>query len=242
MATNHVLQGIEEALSVVISNVDPSQSIDGVALTLENILQRVLILQPFLQSDCPGFGAVVQNIQLLIDELKGIEDIRERNARSVGRPRISISELELRQLLEMEFSQVEIGKLLGCSPRTIRRRILDYGLQYIQEFSQMSDADLDELVTTFVSNFPSAGQKTLAGYLLSQGHHIQRWKIRESLLRVDPWGVEQRSRRILHRRKYTVAGPNSLWHIDGMYSYMSPHNVCSYIIISMHNDHNVMCP
>ena len=32
---------------------------------------------------------------------------------------------------------------------------------------------------------------------------------------MDPWGVEQRSRRILHRRKYTVPGPNSLCHIDG---------------------------
>ena len=60
MAINHVLQGIELALSTVVSNVDPSQSqIDGVALTLENILQRVLILQPFLQSEYPGFGAVV---------------------------------------------------------------------------------------------------------------------------------------------------------------------------------------
>ena len=222
MAINHVLQGIELALSTVVSNVDPSQSqIDGVALTLENILQRVLILQPFLQSEYPGFGAVVRNVQLLVDELKGIEDIRERNARSRGRPRISINELELRQLLEMDFSQVEIGKLLGCSARTIRRRILDYELQYIQEFSQMSDANLDEIVTEFVRNFPSAGQKTLAGYLLSQGHHIQRWRIRESLLRVDPWGVEQRSRRVLHRRKYAVAGPNSLWHIDGMYANMA---------------------
>ena len=170
MAINHFLQEIEEALSAVVSNVDPNQNIDGVALNLENILQRVLVLQPFLQSEYPGFGAVVRNIQLLVDELKGIEDIRERNARSRGRPRISVNESELRHLLEMEFSQVEIGKLLGCSTRTIRRRIIDYGLQYIQEFSQISDADLDELVVAFVRNFPSAGQKTLA--LLKQGSSV----------------------------------------------------------------------
>ena len=35
------------------------------------------------------------------------------------------------------------------------------------------------------------------------------------MLRVDPWGVQQRCRQILHCRKYRVAGPNSLWHIDG---------------------------
>ena len=35
------------------------------------------------------------------------------------------------------------------------------------------------------------------------------------MLRVDPWGVQQRMRNILHRREYRVKGPNSLWHIDG---------------------------
>ena len=35
------------------------------------------------------------------------------------------------------------------------------------------------------------------------------------MYRVDPLGVEQRSRHILHRRKYHVPGPNSVWHIDG---------------------------
>lgn len=35
------------------------------------------------------------------------------------------------------------------------------------------------------------------------------------MLRVDPCGVQQRMRNILHRREYKVKGPNSLWHIDG---------------------------
>ncbi len=79
----------------------------------------------------------------------------------------------------------------------------------------MSDSELDEVVEQFVTAFPTAGQKTLAGHLSTLGLRLQRYRIRESLYRVDPWGVEQRSRRILHRRKYKVAGPNSLWHIDG---------------------------
>ena len=71
------------------------------------------------------------------------------------------------------------------------------------------------IVTNFVADFPCAGHKTPAGHLHSQGYHIQRWRIRESLLRVDPWGVEQRTRNILHHWQYHVQGPNSLWHIDG---------------------------
>ena len=55
-------------------------------------------------------------------------------------------------------------------------------------FSDISDQSLDKLVSQFVNAFPCAGQKTLAGYLQSQTYHIQRWRIRESMLRVDPWG------------------------------------------------------
>ena len=35
------------------------------------------------------------------------------------------------------------------------------------------------------------------------------------MCRVDPSGVESRSRNVLHRRVYRVAAPNSLWHDDG---------------------------
>ena len=34
-------------------------------------------------------------------------------------------------------------------------------------------------------------------------------------MRVDPNGVRPRLSQVLHRRKYLVPGPNSLWHVDG---------------------------
>ena len=61
--------------------------------------------------------------------------------------------------MELQFSQVEIASLYGCSARTIRRRILSYNLQEMIEFSKISDVDLDELVAQFVNIFPCAGQK-----------------------------------------------------------------------------------
>ena len=70
----------------------------------------------------------------------------------------------------------------------------------------MSDSDLDDVVGNFVKSFPSAGQKTLA-----EGFRIQRRRIRESLLRVDPYGVE-------------LAGPNSLWHIVGAINLLDGDN------------------
>ena len=215
-----LLRSIETALSSVLSNLNPAtpplDMRDGILLTLENILQRMVVLQPLLCVEIPSFNEVVENIRIILQELTAIEDdMQISSRRNVGRPAIRITEPELRNLLELHFSQVEIAKLYGCCARTIRRRILEYGLQEIIKYSYIDDQDLDNIVVNFVADFPCAGQKTLAGFLYSQGYHIQRWRIRDSMLRVDPWGVEQRTRNILHRRRYQVKGPNSLWHIDG---------------------------
>ena len=53
------------------------------------------------------------------------------------------------------------------------------------------------------------------GRLKGDGIMVSRRRIRESLKRVDPFGVEARLRNVLHRRKYSVQSPNYLWHIDG---------------------------
>lgn len=51
--------------------------------------------------------------------------------------------------------------------------------------------------------------------LRSQGIRVPRQRARDSLLHVDPTGVANRLRSTLHRRQYSVLGPNSLWHVDG---------------------------
>ena len=101
------------------------------------------------------------------------------------------------------------------SPRTIRRRIIQYGLEDAASHSSMPDTQLDEITRSFVYQHPHGGRRSYAGYLRSLGFHIQQRRIRESLMRVDSIGMERRFRRALHRRQYSVCMPNSLWHIDG---------------------------
>lgn len=67
----------------------------------------------------------------------------------------------------------------------------------------------------FVQAHPRSGQRLLVGHLRSLGLRLPRWRARNSLLRVDPHGVASRLRQALHRRQYSVPGPNSLWHVDG---------------------------
>ena len=49
----------------------------------------------------------------------------------------------------------------------------------------------------------------------AQGIIVQRHRIRDTLHVVDPQGVHNRLRGILHRRQYNVPSLNALWHVDG---------------------------
>ena len=55
----------------------------------------------------------------------------------------------------------------------------------------------------------------MQGHLLSLGHRVQQTRIRESLMRVDPEGIVSRWITSIRRHTYSVAAPNSLWHVDG---------------------------
>ena len=81
----------------------------------------------------------------------------------------------------------------------------------------MEDDKLDQVILSILKDFPNSGYKKMKGFLLYRGHGVQENKIRESMRRVDPEGVLLRtlqSRPVL-RRAYHVAGPLSLWNIDG---------------------------
>lgn len=134
--------------------------------------------------------------------------------RGRGRPKLAVSEDQLRFLKECNFKNTEIAKMLLVSPRTISRRIQTYGLESLCGYSNVSDDQLDTLAEDFVRNHPFSGQRSFEGYLRTLSLKIQRRRIREALYRCDPRGVQEQRRRSLHRWHYFVPKPNSLWHID----------------------------
>ena len=116
--------------------------------------------------------------------------------------------------VENGFKVKDIALLLRCSKRTVERRMHTYGLSS-RNYTVIGDAELDEIVGGVTSVFPRCGQKVMDGRLRAQGVHVQRERIRESMRRVDPSGVQARMTRVLKRRTYSVDSPNALWHIDG---------------------------
>ena len=73
--------------------------------------------------------------------------------------------------------------------------------------------DLDDLVKEIVTHVPSCDMQSIKTLLKVNCVILQR--VRESIHRVDPFGLETRLCRTLHHRQYNVASPNALWHING---------------------------
>jgi hypothetical protein len=129
----------------------------------------------------------------------------------LGRKHFEISKDQLEHLRSLYFSWEKISSILQVSLSTIRRRRIEFGLsETFEKYSSVTDN----------------GRRRLIGALRSRGLHIQRRRVSECLRRNDPVGTALRWRMTIHRRKYYVPTPNSLWHID------SGHKLIRYKLIT----------
>lgn len=81
----------------------------------------------------------------------------------------------------------------------------------------ISDEELDDKVRNIIGTNKRIGPNTIRVRLSMDNIDVSRQSVRDACHRVDPVGCALRSieRRNVHRRTYKVAGPNSLWHMDG---------------------------
>ncbi|KAG8724497.1 hypothetical protein FRC09_017930 [Ceratobasidium sp. 395] len=155
-----------------------------------------------------------------------------------GRPRIEFDPQFLASALELRGSH-ELANFLNCSSRTVRHRALElqlaepsYPVRTVEEtpegklvevyhpaphdFSALSDRELIDLVSEALTIFPYFGNQLMLGYLRALGITVPRDRVRWALREVKGapgiFGV-----RAIHRIKYQVPGPNSLWHHNGQH-------------------------
>lgn len=88
-------------------------------------------------------------------------------------------------------------------------------LIFQERLTPLRDDELDNEVRTVSSRYASFGYRMVWAELQSKGVNVIRKRVRESMHRVDPWGLAQRFSVFIPRRKYSVPGPNALWHLDG---------------------------
>lgn len=128
---------------------------------------------------------------------------------SSGRPRIDVQQDQLTFLRSMAFSWKDISAILGISVKTAQRRAQEWS---IPSYTPVSDAELEEEVRQFKTQFPHCGEALLKGHLESKGINVQRQRVRQAIWHVS--GHQPQPSTPIPRRMYSVHGPNSLWHID----------------------------
>ena len=129
---------------------------------------------------------------------------------------------QLEHLPTLQFSWTKLAELLGTSIKTIQRRREEFQLSdRFEKYSSISDEELDSVYKEIAvgsqnSGFliPNLGRRRFIGALRSRDLRVQRWRVSECIRRCDPVGTSLRWRTVIHRRKYFVPAPNSLWHID----------------------------
>ena len=135
-----------------------------------------------------------------------VTDMAERTS---GRPRIEVERHQLSFLKAMSFSWRDISAILGVSIKMAQRRAKE---RDIETYSNISEVDLEEKVREFKTKFPHCGEALLKGHIESEGIHVQRQRLRETIWTVS--GRQAQPSVPIPHRTYSVHGPNSLWHID----------------------------
>ena len=202
----------ERVLQAVVTEVGQpasSEQLDKLFELCSQALQYAILLESVTPEALP----FVESLRELLRQMTISREPR-LPAMCRGRPRLQIMEEQLTFLIESGFRVGDIASLFTCSRRTIERRLLEFGITS-HHFTHISDVDLDQVIGDFNSLHPHSGERIIRGHLRSNNIHVQRERIRQSLRRVDPSGVELRARRVLHRRMYHVDTPNALWHLDG---------------------------
>ena len=133
----------------------------------------------------------------------------------IGRPRLDIPQDLLEALhVQVGFSWAQIARDLGISESTLRRRRRLFEIPNSrQNFSNINDDALNQIVHDILHVTPRIGYRLVQGALRRRGLHIQRRRVLEALRRVDPVMVTLRGSRSIIRRRYSVPCPNALWYV-----------------------------
>ena len=114
--------------------------------------------------------------------------------------------------LKIGISITKISEIIGVSRSTLYRALEGSNLIGVTE---ISNQELDEVIVSYKEAHTNDGERILIGYLRSRNIHIPRSRIRNSIHRMDPHGIEQRRLTTIRHRAYYVKGPNYVWHMDG---------------------------
>ncbi|XP_063404006.1 uncharacterized protein LOC134687553 isoform X1 [Mytilus trossulus] len=132
----------------------------------------------------------------------------------LGRPPAFICTDQVEYLFKIGFKICEIARMFLVHRTTLWRR-LKYEEKNLVRHTMINDSELMSVMREIVNSQPHTGVSMMIGHLKAKGISVQQSRVRRTLRDIDPGSTLIRWGLTAVRRKYSVAGPNDLWHIDG---------------------------
>ena len=117
----------------------------------------------------------------------------------------------------MRYTWNEVANVLMISRTTLWRRLSELSIVPLNSYTEISNADLDTVMSTLITRFPHNGIVMMWGHLKSIEIFVTRQRVSDSLMRIAPELLRYRRSNPISRRVYDVPAPNYLWHIDGLH-------------------------
>ena len=205
------------------------ENADFLLLRLGGAIRHMHQVITFVERSPQFSRSELNDLKNLARELRLIEDLfRElpvftpscyrapvRFTGNVGRPAYIISREQLMLLRSCYFSWTSIANMLGVSRSTIHRRAIDLDIPpSFLTYSSIQEVELQQIVQEELVCMPRCGERYMQGALRRRGIWVQRWRVRDALINLDPIGRACRWAQQIPRRPYRVPHPNFLWHID----------------------------
>ena len=169
---------------------------ENIQIRLEYLIRALQQVLPIVRVNGAALNEILRSIRLLYGQwtrnhssnctnlavyyVNTPEALRSGN---LGRPRYFISEEVLLHLRSSGFTWTKIAQMLLVSTWTLRRGVVEFGLEDITGFSVFSDVQLYNLVERFIRDHGTmVGYSLVSGNLRSLSLRVQRDRIRAALI------------------------------------------------------------
>ena len=229
---------IQQASFAIEHHPEERERIAGHHDRIERLLTAVLRLQT-LQPNCvigiDGWVQAITNVRTALATRLDFLNVHDQDIgmnadddvipaiikpciqiKTGGRPKFIIDWEVVLAYRCIGYQWVEIAEWLGISSKTLRRRREEDNIPEPVPFATITAEELDQIVRNIIQQSAGViGSQFMQSALRDLGLRVERRRIRESVARVDPLGNYNRWSTMIPRSVYSVAGPNSLWHMDG---------------------------
>jgi hypothetical protein len=164
-----------------------------------NAIRVILIALEDPDSDAASIDNLVAYVDSLIYPLDDFlsnpplpphTHIPRRKGGGRGRPTYDLDLARAVLLHDLGNTWEDIAKAIGISRSTLYKHMDERGLPTARrEWSDLTDDEIDELVSEISLSHPFVGTTIVSGHLEAQQIHLPRARVQESLRRVDRIGV-----------------------------------------------------